>query len=45
LTVFGGIKGRMLGSPLVRSALQTVLIGGIAAAAAFGLAMLINRHS
>ena len=45
LTVFGGIKGRMLGSSLVRSALQTVLIGGVAAAAAFGLAMLINGHA
>jgi VIT1/CCC1 family predicted Fe2+/Mn2+ transporter len=44
LTVFGGIKGRMLGSPLVKSALQTVLIGGIAAAAAFELARLINSH-
>ncbi len=45
LAVFGGIKGRMLGSSPLRSALQTVLIGGIAAAAAFGLAMLINGHS
>ena len=45
LTVFGGIKGRMLGSSLVRSALQTVLIGGVAAAAAFCLAMLINGHA
>jgi VIT1/CCC1 family predicted Fe2+/Mn2+ transporter len=44
LMVFGGIKGRMLGSSLVKSALQTVLIGGVAAAAAFGLAMLINGH-
>jgi len=35
----------MLGSPLVKSALQTVLIGGIAAAAAFELARLINNHS
>jgi VIT1/CCC1 family predicted Fe2+/Mn2+ transporter len=45
LAVFGGIKGRMLGSSLVKSALQTVLIGGIAAAAAFELARLINSHS
>ena len=45
LAIFGGIKGRMLGSPLVKSALQTVLIGGIAAAAAFELARLINAHS
>ena len=45
LAIFGGIKGRMLGSPLVKRALQTVLIGGIAAAAAFELARLINAHS
>jgi vacuolar iron transporter family protein len=38
LTVFGGIKGRFTGAPVVRSALQTTLIGGMAAAAAFGIA-------
>jgi len=44
LAVFGAIKGKMLGSPVVRSALQTVAIGGIAAAAAFELARLLNAH-
>jgi vacuolar iron transporter family protein len=42
LAFFGGLKGRLLGSPVLRSALQTVLIGGIAAGAAFGLARLLN---
>jgi vacuolar iron transporter family protein len=44
LTVFGALKGRALGSGIVRSALQTVAIGGIAAAAAFELARLLNAH-
>jgi VIT1/CCC1 family predicted Fe2+/Mn2+ transporter len=38
LAVFGGIKGRFTGVPSVRSALQTTVIGGLAAAAAFGIA-------
>lgn len=38
LAVFGGLKGRLLGSPVLRSGAQTVLIGGAAAAAAFALA-------
>jgi VIT1/CCC1 family predicted Fe2+/Mn2+ transporter len=41
LTVFGYIKGRFTGTTPVRSALQTVLIGGLAAAAAFVIARLI----
>jgi VIT1/CCC1 family predicted Fe2+/Mn2+ transporter len=45
LTLFGGVKGRMLGSPVIKSALQTVIIGGIAAAAAFELARLLNAHT
>jgi len=44
LTLFGALKGRALGSGVVRSALQTVAIGGIAAAAAFELAHLLNAH-
>jgi VIT1/CCC1 family predicted Fe2+/Mn2+ transporter len=44
LTIFGGIKGRALGSSVVKSALQTVAIGGIAAAAAFELARLLNAR-
>jgi VIT1/CCC1 family predicted Fe2+/Mn2+ transporter len=38
LTVFGYVKGRFSGQRPLRSAIQTVLIGGLAAAAAFGLA-------
>jgi VIT1/CCC1 family predicted Fe2+/Mn2+ transporter len=45
LTLFGGVKGRALGSNVVKSALQTVAIGGIAAAAAFELARLLNGHA
>jgi VIT1/CCC1 family predicted Fe2+/Mn2+ transporter len=41
LGVFGFIKGRFTGAPALRSALQTMVIGGVAAAAAFGLARLI----
>src|ERR1700761_3206081 len=28
LLIFGGLKGRLLGSPVIRSAVQTMLIGG-----------------
>jgi VIT1/CCC1 family predicted Fe2+/Mn2+ transporter len=45
LTLFGAAKGRALGSSVIKSALQTVAIGGIAAAAAFGLARLLNAHA
>lgn len=38
LLLFGYVKGRFTGAPPVRSALQTALIGGLAATAAFGLA-------
>lgn len=41
LGVFGYVKGRFTGAPAVRSALQTMLIGGLAAGAAFGIAQLI----
>ncbi len=41
LMVFGYIKGRFTGTAPVRGALQTVLIGGLAAAAAFAIARLI----
>jgi vacuolar iron transporter family protein len=41
LGVFGFIKGRFTGTKALRSAVQTVLIGGVAAAAAFALAKLI----
>ena len=43
LFVFGFVKGRFTGLPPLRGALQTTLIGGLAAAAAFGIARLIGR--
>jgi vacuolar iron transporter family protein len=42
LTMFGYIKGRFTGTPPVRSALQTVVIGGLAAAVAFIIAKLVS---
>jgi VIT1/CCC1 family predicted Fe2+/Mn2+ transporter len=44
LALFGGIKGRLVGTGWLRSAVQTVAIGGTAAAAAYGLARLLNAH-
>jgi VIT1/CCC1 family predicted Fe2+/Mn2+ transporter len=43
LALFGALKGRLLGTGAFRSALQTALIGGAAAAAAYTLAHLLNR--
>jgi len=43
LAFFGALKGRLVGTGALRSALQTTLIGGAAAAAAYGLAHLLNR--
>jgi VIT1/CCC1 family predicted Fe2+/Mn2+ transporter len=42
LAVFGAVKGRLVGTGALRSAIQTTLIGGFAAAAAYGLAHLLN---
>lgn len=42
LSVFGYVKGRFTGNRPFRSAMQTALIGGLAAAAAFGLAKAIS---
>jgi VIT1/CCC1 family predicted Fe2+/Mn2+ transporter len=42
LLIFGYIKGRFTGSNPLRSAIQTGVIGGLAAAAAFGIARLIS---
>jgi len=42
LAVFGYVKGRLTGAPPRRSAIQTVLIGGLAAAAAFAIARAIS---
>lgn len=42
LFVFGLIKGRFTGVSAVRAGMQTALIGGLAAGAAFGIARLIS---
>lgn len=42
LLVFGAVKGRVTGGGVVRSGLQTALIGGVAAGAAYGLAHLLS---
>jgi VIT1/CCC1 family predicted Fe2+/Mn2+ transporter len=41
LFVFGYVKGHFTGAGPIRSALQTTLVGGLAAAAAFGIAQAI----
>jgi VIT1/CCC1 family predicted Fe2+/Mn2+ transporter len=42
LFIFGYVKGKFTGAPPLRSAIQTVVIGGLAAAAAFAIARLIS---
>jgi VIT1/CCC1 family predicted Fe2+/Mn2+ transporter len=42
LLIFGAVKGRVTGAGALRSGLQTAVIGGVAAAAAFGIAHLLN---
>jgi vacuolar iron transporter family protein len=42
LFVFGYVKGHFTGARPIRSALQTSLVGGLAAAAAFGIARAIS---
>lgn len=42
LGVFGGVKARFSGSSGWRGALQTMVVGGLASAAAYGLARLIG---
>ena len=42
LLIFGYVKGRFTGARPARSAAQTALIGGLAAAAAFGIAKAIS---
>lgn len=44
LLLFGGVKGRLTGAGTLRSAFQTVIIGGVAAGAAYGLATLLSTH-
>ncbi|GER66276.1 hypothetical protein BpJC7_03910 [Weizmannia acidilactici] len=43
LFIFGAVKGRVTGSHPYKSGLETVIIGGLAAAAAFGLARLLTK--
>jgi len=45
LALFGALKGRLVGTGALRSALQTTLIGGAAAAVAYTLARLLNGHT
>ncbi len=45
LAIFGGVKGRLTGTGTIRSAMQTALIGGVAAGVAFGLARFFSGHS
>jgi len=42
LFVFGYVKGKLTGIAPLRGGLQTVVIGGLASAAAYGLAKLIS---
>lgn len=42
LLIFGGVKGRMTGAGVFKSSLQTLLVGGVAAGAAFWLASLFG---
>jgi VIT1/CCC1 family predicted Fe2+/Mn2+ transporter len=44
LAIFGGLKVKLLGTGWLRSAIQTTLIGGTAAAAAYALARLLNAQ-
>jgi VIT1/CCC1 family predicted Fe2+/Mn2+ transporter len=43
LAIFGGIKGHYTGRPILPNAFRTVVIGGLAAAAAFGIARLVAK--
>ncbi|MDP9110528.1 MAG: VIT1/CCC1 transporter family protein [Candidatus Eremiobacteraeota bacterium] len=45
LFAFGAIKGKLTGLAWVRSAFQTVAIGGVAAGVAFAIARLVNGHA
>jgi VIT1/CCC1 family predicted Fe2+/Mn2+ transporter len=42
LALFGGVKGSLTGGRPLRAAIQTVVIGGIAAATAFAIARLVT---
>src|ERR1700733_9159629 len=42
LAIFGAVKGHYTGTPLASGAIRTAFIGGLAAAAAFGIARLVS---
>src|SRR5579871_3731882 len=42
LAIFGALKGKLVGTGWLRSAIQTTVIGGIAATVAYALARLLN---
>ena len=42
LALFGAVKGRLTGINMLKSAIQTVFVGGVAAGAAFYLASLFG---
>ena len=43
LVIFGAVKGKLTGASMLKSAIQTMLIGGIASAVAFWLAKLVQQ--
>ena len=43
LLVFGAVKGKLTGAGAIRSGVQTVLIGGLAAGVAYGLAKALSH--
>jgi vacuolar iron transporter family protein len=43
LLAFGAVKARFTGVPMLRGALQTVVVGGVAAGVAYGLARLVSQ--
>ena len=42
LIIFGAIKAKITGVPVLRGAVQTLLVGGIAAGVAFAIAKLVG---
>ena len=45
LFLFGAAKGKALQTGVLKSSIQTALIGGAAAAAAYALAKLLSGHN
>jgi len=44
LLVFGAVKGKFTSVPPLKSALETFMVGSVAAAAAYALAQLLTGH-